>query len=160
MIPQFPFHRQLGELDCGATCLKMIIEFLGKPISPYSIHHQLPVRDGGVSLKDISNTAINLGLKTMGVKVSYDCLVQEIPMPCIAYWKQQHYVVIYHANDEYVWIADPAMRGLFIQSRESFQQGWICDPTNQSGVLLLFETTPEFFESEISGVPHQAELRS
>ena len=28
MIPKFPFHRQLGELYCGLTCIKMISDHL------------------------------------------------------------------------------------------------------------------------------------
>jgi ATP-binding cassette subfamily B protein len=148
MIPQFPFHRQLGELDCGITCLKMIIDFYGKPISFDYLNKIMPIHEDGVSLKDISDTAHQLGLNTLGVKVNYDRLVEEIPTPCIAFWRKQHFVVIYHADDEYVWIADPANRGIFVQSKESFQNGWICDKKNDSGILLLFETTPHFYESE------------
>ncbi|MFK7772636.1 MAG: cysteine peptidase family C39 domain-containing protein [Saprospiraceae bacterium] len=148
MIPQFPFHRQLGELDCGVTCLKMIIDYFGKPISFEQLQNFLPIHDEGVSLKDISDAASEIGLKTMGIKVPYKRLVEEIPTPCIAFWKQQHFVVIYHVNDEYVWIADPATRGIYVQSKESFQEGWICDSEFQSGVLLLFEKTPAFSESK------------
>ena len=150
MIPQFPFHRQLGEFDCGVACLNMIIDYFGKTISVSTLQHFLTIRKDGVSLKDISDVATKVGLKTMGVRVNYKRLVEELPTPCIAYWKQQHFVVIYHVNDEYVWIADPASRGIYVQSRETFQEGWICDQANQSGVLLLFETTPAFSESKNS----------
>ncbi len=150
MIPQFPFHRQLGELDCGVTCLKMIIDYFGKFISFEQLQNFLPIRKDGVSLKDISDVATEIGLKTMGVKVTYDRLVEDIPTPCIAFWKQQHFVVIYHVNDEYVWIADPASRGIYVQSKEIFKEGWICDAEHQSGILLLFEKTPAFAESQKS----------
>lgn len=144
MNPQFPFHRQLGELDCGVTCLKMIFDYFGKSISFEQLQNFLPIRKDGVSLKDISDVATEIGLKTMGVKVNYERLVEDIPTPCIAFWKQQHFVVVYHVNDDYVWIADPATRGIYVQSKESFQKGWICDKKSQSGVLLLFEKTPTF----------------
>lgn len=147
MIPQFPFYRQLGELDCGVTCLKMITDYFGGSVPCRIFNQKIPMRDEGVSLNDISNAATNLGLKTMGVKVTYDRLVEEIPTPCIAFWKQQHFVVIYQVNEEYLCIADPATRGIFMQSRESFLAGWVCDTKQQAGVLLLFETTPEFRRS-------------
>lgn len=150
MIPQFPFQRQLGEFDCGVSCLKMIIEFFGKKISIKSLQNLLPIYKEGVSLKDISDAASSIGLKTMGVKIDYECLVEDIPTPCIAFWKQQHFVVIYHVSDDYVWIADPASRGIYVQSRETFLEGWICDNIQQSGILLLFETTPVFTKSKIS----------
>ena len=34
--------------------------------------------------------------------------------------------------------------------KETFQEGWICDPENQAGVLLLFEKIPAFSESKKS----------
>jgi ATP-binding cassette subfamily B protein len=150
MIPQFPFHRQLGKLDCGVTCLKMITDYFEKFISFEQLQNFLPIRKNGVSLNDISDVASEIGLKTMGVKATYEQLVEDIPTPCIAFWKQQHFVVIYHVNDEYAWIADPASRGIYVQSKETFQEGWICDPENQAGVLLLFEKIPAFSESKKS----------
>lgn len=144
MIPKFPFFRQLGEFDCGVTCLKMIINYFGNPISIQELKKLLPMQSEGVTLSDISEVANEVGLKTKGVKVNYNSLVQELPTPCIAYWKQQHFVVIYHLNEEYVWIADPASRGIYVQSKESFQDGWICDPNQKTGILLLFEKTPLF----------------
>jgi len=146
MIPQFPFHRQLGEFDCGVTCLKMIINYFGRKISISTLQDFLPIYKEGVSLKNISDIADKIGLRTIGVKVNFEQLLEEVPTPCIAFWKQQHFVVIYHVTDEYVWIADPATRGIYVQSRETFQKGWICDQENESGVLLLFETTPAFSE--------------
>lgn len=150
MIPQFPFQRQLGEFDCGVSCLKMIIDYFGKKISFKSLQTILPLRKDGVSLKDISDVATSIGLKTMGVKVNYENLLEEIPTPCIAFWKQQHFVVVYKVSEDYIWIADPASRGIYIQSKEIFLEGWVCDKNLKSGVLLLFETTPSFTESKIS----------
>ena len=150
MIPQFPFQRQLGEFDCGVSCLKMIIDYFGKKISFKSLQTILPLRKDGVSLKDISDVATSIGLKTMGVKVNYENLLEEIPTPCIAFWKQQHFVVVYKVSEDYIWIADPASRGIYIQSKEIFLEGWVCDKNLMSGVLLLFETTPSFTESKIS----------
>lgn len=150
MIPQFPFHRQLGEFDCGVSCLKMIIDYFGKDIPFESLQNTLPIHQAGVSLKDISDVACNIGLKTMGVKVNFERLVEDIPTPCIAFWKQQHFVVIYHVNEEYIWIADPASRGIYVQSKETFLDGWICDKQTDTGILLLFETTSVFSESKIS----------
>lgn len=150
MLPHFPFpfHPQYGELDCGLTCLKMVSDFFEQPVSLPCLRKLLPAKQDGVSLKDISDVAATIGLRTMGVKVTYDRLADDLPTPCIAYWKQQHFVVVYQVCEEYVWIADPATRGIKVQSKESFKDGWICDKENQSGVLLLFETAPKFQETQ------------
>lgn len=150
MISHFPFYRQLGELDCGVACLKMILDYFGKSFSLPFLYHKIPLKEEGVSLKDISDTAESIGLKTMGVKVTFDRFEEDLPTPCIAYWKKQHFVVIYQISKEYVWIADPATRGIYVQSKESFIEGWICDFDRNSGILLLFEPTTEFYESKVT----------
>lgn len=149
MFPQFPFYRQTGELDCGVTCLKMISKYFGKSISSKAIHDIVPICEDGVSLKALSDAAEYFGMKTMGVKVTYDRLTDDLPTPCIAFWKKQHFVVIYRVSEEYIYVADPATYGICMQSKEIFKDGWICDEKDQTGVLLLFEPKPEFYTTEI-----------
>jgi len=147
MIPKFPFYKQHGEFDCGVACLQMVMDYYGKPITHDYLLSQIQPNQEGVTLKAISDLSNSLGLKTMGVKVDYNKLVNEIPTPCIAFWREQHFIIIYHVNEEYIWIADPASRGIYVQTKESFQEGWIVDSKNQCGVLLLFEPTPEFHQT-------------
>ncbi|MEM6966980.1 MAG: cysteine peptidase family C39 domain-containing protein [Bacteroidota bacterium] len=150
MISYFPFFRQLGELDCGVACLKMIFQYFGKSVPLRFLYHKIPLRTEGVSLKDISDTAECVGLKTMGVKVTFDRLEKDLPTPCIAYWKQEHFIVIYQVTQQYVWVADPATRGVYVHSKASFTKGWICDFDRDAGILLLFEPTKDFYKFEMS----------
>ncbi|MCB0614227.1 MAG: peptidase domain-containing ABC transporter, partial [Phaeodactylibacter sp.] len=77
---------------------------------------------------------------------TYDRLARDIPLPCVAHWRQEHFVVVHKVNKNYAWIADPAS-GKFKLTREEFLENWISDTEEGEdlGVLLLLETTPEFF---------------
>jgi len=49
----------------------------------------------GVSLLGISDTAEKLGFKTMGARLSFEKLAEDVPLPCIVHWRQEHFVVVY-----------------------------------------------------------------
>ena len=148
MIPTFPFFKQMGEFDCGITCLRMIAKYYGGNISPKSLKRMVQHQTRGISLLEISENAERIGMNHKGVQISYDRLADDIPTPCIAFWQKYHFVVIYHVTEVYIWIADPATNGLYIFSREAFEKGWICDKKKKEGVLLLLEPTSIFYEKK------------
>ena len=84
-------------MDCGPTCLRMISKFYGKSYSVQYLRDITYQNREGVSLHAISEAAETLGFRTIAVKVDYDTLVEDVPMPCIAHWKQNHFVVVYKA---------------------------------------------------------------
>ena len=156
----FPFFRQLGEFDCGIACLRMITKYFGKNISNENFHSLIQPNEDGVSLLDISEVANNLGLKTLGVRIKFDRLADDIPTPCIAYWKEQHFIVVYHVTEKFVYVADPASKGLFIISKSAFENGWVGKSKEREGVVLLLETTPAFYEKAKSNVSRAVSLSS
>jgi ATP-binding cassette subfamily B protein len=149
MPSKFPFYQQLDAMDCGATCLRMVARYYGRYYSLDYLRELTYMGKQGVSLLGISDAAEHLGLQSLAVKTTFDRLSRDIPLPCIAYWKQQHFVVIYKATANAVWIADPAV-GKFKLSKEEFLSNWVSDVEDgeELGVLLLLEPTPEFFRRD------------
>ncbi len=102
----------------------------------------------------ISDGAQAIGLRTLAVKVPFSKL-REAPLPAIAYWRQRHFVVIRKIEKNTVWVADPAF-DLIKYKKEEFLKGWTNNNTlegdgeEETGIVLLLETTPEFFEKEIT----------
>lgn len=43
----------------------------------------------------IAEAAESIGLRSVGVKISLDKLVEEAPLPCVLHWGQNHFVVLY-----------------------------------------------------------------
>jgi ATP-binding cassette subfamily B protein len=83
------------------------------------------------------------------VQVSYETLSEEVPLPCIAHWRQRHFVVVYAVKGDTVYVADPGF-GLIKYPRAEFLRGWQSGRQAQEGkgLLLLVEPTPEFYEGE------------
>ncbi|MCB0651482.1 MAG: peptidase domain-containing ABC transporter [Saprospiraceae bacterium] len=145
----FPFYQQLDAMDCGATCLRMVARYFGRYYSLDYLRELTYMGKQGVTLLGISDAAEHIGLQSLAVQTSFDRLSKDIPLPCIAHWKQEHFVVVYKTNNKFVWIADP-MAGKFKLTREEFLQSWISttEDGEDLGVLLLLETTPEFYRRD------------
>lgn len=149
MSRRFPIYKQLDAMDCGATCLRMIARYYGRFYSLEHLREITYVDREGVSMLGISDAAEQLGFQTLGVVISYDRLADDIPLPCIAYWEQRHFVVIHKVNKRKITIADPAI-GMRTMSRADFEEGWAMgqEDNEKVGVALLLETTPDFFVKE------------
>ncbi|MFK7806697.1 MAG: peptidase domain-containing ABC transporter [Saprospiraceae bacterium] len=148
-MKKFPFYQQMDAMDCGATCLRMIAKHHGRIYSQKYLREISHVDREGVSLMGISDAAEHIGMHTLGVKVTYDRILQDLPVPFIAHWRQNHFIVVRKATDTHVWIADPAA-GLFKITKEEFLDGWASDQVNGElmGILLLIEPTPDFYERD------------
>ena len=150
MADNFPFYKQPDAMDCGATCLRMIARHYGKFFSLEYLRDLTQINIEGVSLFGISSAAEHIGMRTLGAQVTYEQLVSDVPLPCIAYWRQDHFVVVYEASADEIKVADPG-HGKFSWSKEEFLDGWLTDeiPTaNSLGTVLALEPTPDFFEQE------------
>ena len=91
----FPHLHQPDAMDCGATCLSMIAKHYGKNYSIQRLREMCSATRQGVSLLGISDAAEKLGFKTIGARLNFEKLANEVPLPCIAHWKQNHFVVVY-----------------------------------------------------------------
>lgn len=151
MFKRFPFYQQLDQMDCGPTCLKMIAEHYGQNYSLEFLRSQSYISRTGVSLKGIMEAAETIGLRGIPVKipfVSNDPNIpgfDQVPLPCIVHWEQNHFLVVYKYSDKYVWIADPGVGKVKISHRE-FKAKWESD--GDMGIVLILETTPAFYEQE------------
>ena len=143
-MKNFPSYRQLDHKDCGPACLKIVLKFFGKDIALETIAELSQTTKAGTTLLGLSNAAEKLGLKSTGVRVNYKTLKEKIPLPCIAYWQQKHFVVIYKIENEKVYTSDPAY-GLITYNKNEFLQNWAQSKQSQEGIVLTIETTSDFF---------------
>ncbi|MBS1650815.1 MAG: peptidase domain-containing ABC transporter [Bacteroidetes bacterium] len=144
----FPHYQQPDEMACGASCLRMVAKYYGKAISLPDIIQLSGTTREGANLQGISQAAEKLGFRTLGVKVPFTKLTTEAPLPCIAHWNQNHFVVIYKVKKNKIYVADPA-HGLLSYTTQEFKKCWVSDGTDE-GVLLLLETSPEFYTEATS----------
>jgi len=57
-LGKFPFYKQLGAMDCGATSLKMIAKYYGKDFSINYLKKVTKITKSGVSFLSISSIMI------------------------------------------------------------------------------------------------------
>lgn len=149
MAKKFPSYIQLDMMDCGPSCVKIISEYYGKRYSLQYLREQSYITREGVSLLGISDAAEAVGFRTIGVKTTFEQLADEAPLPFIAHWNQQHFVVVHKITKKKVHVSDPAV-GLVTYDREQFMKHWAStrEQGEDKGVALLMEPTPEFFQRE------------
>ena len=78
-------------MDCGPTCLRMIAKFYGKSYSLQTLRARSFISRNGVSMLGISDAAESIGFRTSGVRVSFEQLAEDVPLPCILHWNQLHF---------------------------------------------------------------------
>ncbi|MBW6484438.1 MAG: hypothetical protein K0B10_15455, partial [Vicingaceae bacterium] len=122
----FPFYHQPDAMDCGPTCLRIIAKHYGRSISLPKLRQLSETTREGSSLKTISNAAEKIGFKTLGVKVNFEKLVADAPLPCIVHWRQQHFVVVYAIKKKSSFLS--SLRGTK-QSANNEQIASGCQPT-------------------------------
>lgn len=148
----FPHYHQPDAMDCGPTCLRMVARHYGKFFNIQTLRERSYITREGVSLLGISRAAESIGFRSMGVKISFDQLMVEAPLPAIVHWNQSHFVVVYKISGkkgkEIIHVSDPG-GGLVRFSREEFIHCWAStvEEGEKKGIALLLETTPDFYAS-------------
>lgn len=88
-------YMQLDAMDCGPSCLRMVARFYGKRFSLQHLRGLSHITREGVSMLGISDAAEAIGFRTQGVKLTWKQLCDEVSLPCIVHWRQNHFVVVY-----------------------------------------------------------------
>lgn len=149
-MKKFPFYKQHDSRDCGPACLRMIAQFYGKTYSQQFLHERCRISKAGVSMLGISDAAESIGFRTKGLKITWEQFHDEMPLPCIVYWRKNHFIIVYDIKKNgTVKIADPA-HGLIEYSTEEFKKYWISttDGIHNYGIALMLETTAQFHAQE------------
>lgn len=164
-------------MDCGPSCLRMVAKHYGKSYSLQVLRSKSFITRSGVSMLGISDAAEAIGFRTLGYRLSWEQLRDEVPLPCIVHWNQRHFVVVYeikkqrrvpipftrrtregmkqeNCNSTIIHVADPAS-SLLKYTEAEFLKCWFSNKNEgmQEGTALLLEPTPDFYrlEGEESG---------
>lgn len=143
---KFPHFRQLDYRDCGPTCLRMIAKFYGKTFSREFLREKASITKIGVTMAGIAEAAEAIKMRTLGMRMSIESLVDEAPTPFIVPWRQKHFVVVYKTSATTIYVADPA-QGLLTYSHDDFKKAWR-NTADGNGFVLLLEPNSEFYDQE------------
>ena len=147
--------RQIDRNDCGPSCLHIIIKYYSREVSLSELRNKSFTTREGSSLLGLSEAAESLGFHTVGIKLGWEQLRDEVSFPCIVHWNQNHFIVVYkiakHHGIWYVYVSDPAA-GLLKYTEEAFLKSWLeikgTDGNPDKGIALLLEPTHAFYEQK------------
>ena len=145
---RFPFRSQMESSDCGPACIQMVAAYFGKRLSLSVLKEYCNVTRLGVSLKDVLDGCRWIGLRAVPLQLTIDKL-EEMPLPAILYWRQEHFVVLYKVSpkkgETYYHIADPNY-GKIKLNESLFMDAWTSN--GMEGVAVALEPLPVFFEQK------------
>lgn len=155
MSKKFPVVLQHDMMDCGPSCLSMIIKYYERSYPLQYLRELTYANRNGISMLGIADAAEVVGLKTLGIRTSFEKLTEKAILPCIIHWRQDHFVVVYKIKAKKtpsgykgtVYIADPAF-GLVEYSVDEFVEAWISTKVDgkDKGMMLMLTPTPDFYE--------------
>lgn len=130
---------QASEEDCGAACLATICRHHGRILSINRSREAVGTGQLGTTMLGLKRGSESLGFNTRSVKASKEVLdrIEDIPLPAIAHWQGNHWVVLYGRRGKDYIIADPAVGIRYISKRE-LVKAW-------NGIMLLLVPDPGCF---------------
>jgi ATP-binding cassette subfamily B protein len=140
---------QLDSMDCGPACLQAISMFYGKNISLRHIRSMSDMTREGVSMLGLCEAAREIGLKATGVKITIDQLANDMPLPCILFWNQNHFVVCFDVTgkgDKRTFhIMDPAIGKMKCRMKD-IRRHWVSGSIKGEdiGLAMQVEKTETF----------------
>lgn len=150
-MKRFPIYLQYDAMDCGATCVRMILSYFGKRLSASQVDRLCPKGKTGVSLLSIDDTFKGLGFETIAGRVAVDDILSKASLPCILHWRGEHFVVLYkvsHRGKNFrIHIADPA-QGNIVIDRDEFVENWTGGAGK--GIALFANPTDKFDSIEVA----------
>ena len=64
----------------------MVAKHYGKYYSLSTLRDKCFITREGVSMLGISDAAETIGLRSIGVKITLEQLIDDVPLPCILHW--------------------------------------------------------------------------
>jgi ATP-binding cassette subfamily B protein len=118
---RLPLVLQVSNAECGLACLAMVLGYAGHRTSVHQLREQCEPGRDGISAGALVRTARGMGVQAAGYPATPAALAS-LPLPVIAHWKGNHFVVVERVSARRVDIVDPAVGRRRLRPAE-FQAG-------------------------------------
>lgn len=153
-MPRFQVKYQINSMDCGPACLCMIAMHYGKRFTLKYFRDRCHITREGVSLYNLSEAAEEAGLHTLCARITENQLAEEIPLPCILHWNNNHYVICYQVKgkgkNRKFYVSDPCLGKMKYSSKEMHKH-WLSGKIDGEDVGIAMQIEPGIdFEAILS----------
>src|SRR5579863_2130863 len=102
-----PYIQQLTSTDCGAACLAMVLSALGRPTTLNELRPMCPTGRDGLGVSTLARLGRSFGLRVKAYAAELN-QIRDVPLPAIAHWRFNHFIVLAEVSARRVEIVDPA----------------------------------------------------
>jgi ABC-type bacteriocin/lantibiotic exporter with double-glycine peptidase domain len=124
-----PIVIQYEAAECGAACLKIVLDYYGKIITLSELREKCGTSRDGVTAKQIKTVASEYGLDVRAYSCSSKNLQNRGSFPCIIHWDFDHFLVVEGFTDEQAYLNDPmyGRRNIYMEDFEECFTGVVLD---------------------------------
>lgn len=143
---RFPYIQQLDSSDCGFACVRIISKYYGVNIPVDNIAFtQSNITKQGLSFSELTKTASKIGYDNQFIELNFDDIMQNVKLPAIFFWNQNHFVVVYKIINDKIYVSDPSI-GKTTYTKEEFLKGW--KKNSEKGMILLLQPTKVLYNND------------
>lgn len=130
-----PVQVQMSQVECGLTCLAMVLSYYGRRTSVSELRTKYGVGRDGASARSIVKAARDYGMRVRAISLQKNDF-SHVRLPAIVHWQFNHYIVVERWRQKYVDIVDPS-GGRKRVTEEEFDNSF-------TGIIILLEPGQSF----------------
>jgi ATP-binding cassette subfamily B protein len=126
---------QMTEVECGLTCLAMILTYYGRKTSVSELRARFGGGRDGFSALGLVKAARTFGLRVRAISLQKSEF-RHVSLPAIVHWEFNHFLVVERWSAKHISVVDPA-GGRKRLTKEEFDAGF-------TGIVITFEPGANF----------------